>query len=101
MSRSFKRVKALGYEGRRWLDEGDEVKESMKVLYSFMCEHRTFGGNKKYCKNPTNSLERLQTRHLKHVSSKVDIYDEDEHLDIQDTVKSTNRKKTQSCYWWD
>lgn len=70
-------------------------------MYKFMCENRAFGGNKKYCKNPTNSLERLQTRHLKHVSCKVDIYDGDEHLDIQDMTKTTNRKKAQSCYWWD
>lgn len=98
MSRSFKRAKALEYQGRSWLWEGETVKDSMKLLYKFMRERGSYGNSKKYCKNPTNSLERLQTRHLKHVSSKVDIYDDDEHLDIQDVAKTTNRKKAQSCY---
>jgi hypothetical protein len=100
MSRSFKRAKALEYQGRYWLWEGEAVKVSMKLLYKFMCEHPAYGSNKKLCKNPTNSLDRLQTRHLRHVSSKVDIYDDDEHLDIQDIARTTNRKKAQSCYWF-
>lgn len=100
MSRTFKRARALEYRGRSWLWNEWSVKDSMKILYKFMSSKSSLGNSKKHCKTPTKSTERLQRRHLKHISSKVEVWDMDEHLDNQEIAKTTNRKKEQSCYWY-